>query len=82
MPTTNHITGASLSADIVSSLVSLDALLELAATSEEDKAELAARLTALDASEIRHILNLLLDRGIVLASSPAVPVEVTEEVSK
>jgi hypothetical protein len=80
----NQITGVSLSSDIVDLLIRLDSLLELAATDEQDTAELAERLNALPASEIRHILNLLLARGIVLAASeaPAVPVAVvaSEEV--
>ena len=79
---TNPLTGTTLAADILDRLIQLDALLELAATDEQDKAELAARLTALDASEIRHILNLLLERGIVLESAVAIPDTAAEEASQ
>jgi hypothetical protein len=65
----NSQTATTLAADIVNDLISLDA--KLGHCDEEDKAELAERLTALDASEIRNILNLLLDRGIVLATATA-----------
>jgi hypothetical protein len=76
---THSQTGTSLAADIVNDLISLDA--KLGHCDEEDSAELAERLTTLDASEIRHILNLLLERGVVLAA-PVPVTAVAEEVSQ
>ena len=70
---------ASLAADIISDLISLDAKMSI--LDQEDHAELAERLTALDASELRHIFDLLLERGIVLAAPVPVAPEVTEEAS-
>lgn len=75
---TNHRTGTSLAFDLMNRLIELDAL--LGHCDLDDKVELAERLDDLEVSEFQHILDLLIERGIVLGS--AVTTTTTEEEAR
>ncbi|MEK6803930.1 MAG: hypothetical protein AABZ34_14870 [Nitrospirota bacterium] len=66
-------TGTSLATDIVNKMIELDSL--LAHADAEDKGELAERLSNLPASEVLHILELLIERGLI-QKTPEHPSEV------
>lgn len=56
-------TGTSLAADTLNKLIELDSL--LAHADSDDKEELAERLSNLPANEVIHILELLIERGLI-----------------
>ncbi|MBS0180011.1 MAG: hypothetical protein JSR20_14745 [Nitrospira sp.] len=56
-------TGITLASDIINKMIELDSM--LAYTDTDDKAELAERLSDLPANEVMHILELLIERGLI-----------------
>lgn len=56
-------TGTTLATDIINKMIELDAM--LAHADEDDKAELGQRLSDLPASEVMHVLELLIERGLI-----------------
>lgn len=60
-------TGTSLATDIVNKMIELDSM--LSHTDSEDKAELSERLSNLPANEVMHILELLIERGLIHKTS-------------
>lgn len=70
----SHIeTGMSIAADTVNRIIQLDALLGHA--DEDDRAELAERLAALDPAELKHILATF---GVQPSPSASVTVAVSD----
>jgi len=70
-------TETSLAADTINKLIELDSL--LAHAGSEDKAELVERLSCLPAGEILHILELLIERGLLHKTSVPLSVETVSE---
>ncbi len=60
----SHVsTGITLATDIINKMIELDAM--LAHADLDDKAELGQRLSDLPANEVMHVLELLIERGLI-----------------